>query len=163
MEEEYTSQENKYLEEARESSKVFDDKTDFLGEAKSIISDNDNFWYDYCAAMRDLPESKSMDLRENGRIRAAVYAANRGIEIAPQYPGVWGEKYLALNMLVHGLSSNLNAMHAANLDLPSQLVEKFKEALAEIRKTLDGANKRFPDDEWFMENREDLIECFGEY
>lgn len=163
MEEVFTTQELQYLDKAKKSAKAFDDTTDFLSQAKSINSKNGHFWYDFCAAMRALPQSKSIDLRENGRICAAVYAANRAMEIAPHSPGVWAEKYLALEMLVHGLSANLNAMQTAGMELPERAIERFQEALKEIRKTLDGANNRFPNDAWFMQLKEDLIEDFGEY
>ncbi len=133
---------------------------DYLSEAKSVKIEDAEFWYNYSAVLRSLPESNSMDLRENGTLATADYASNRCYEISPDSAGAIAERILVLNMLTHGLSSMQNAGLTSVLEY-GNIKERYAELLGSLNKMIYESSQKFPDDVWFQEQKMDFEENFG--
>jgi len=131
---------------------------DYLGEAQSILHEEGEFWFYYSQALRSLPESQQMDLRANGAIAAAVYAARRCYEYSPDMPATIGERVLSLEMMTHGMSAVMNSGMA---QLGQSVRSRFLESLAEWRAAMELARAKFPEDPWFREMEENLEDNFG--
>ena len=132
---------------------------DYLNQAQHFQQSNGEFWFHYSQVLRSLPESQLMDLRPNGPIAAAVYAAEKCLVAAPYSKGANAEYILALNMLTHGLSSLLNAdlMHPI-LAQRNETEIWFKHTFNTLKTACQKACQQFPDDEWFQTELDEVIQ-----
>lgn len=144
----------------RESIAKQDFEYDYLGEAQSINHDDGEFWFYYSQALRTLPASSQMDLRENGAIATAVYASSKCYNFSPDIPATSAEKILSLEMLVHGLSARLNLGLNPQLNCGSTTKEWFLNSLGDLRSAIKISREKFPQDEWFKECEVNLNEEF---
>lgn len=137
-----------------------DDKYDYLKEAQCIKIDDAEFWYDYAEILRSLPVSSSMDLREKGSLSTADYASLKCYELSPDSAGAIGERILVLKMLTHGLSSMKN-VGLTSLPEHGNIVERYTKSLESFRNIVIESVKKFPDDAWFQEQKNELEDDFG--
>ena len=150
---------NELLEQTRIRIAQADTDFDYLNQAQHFQQSNGEFWFHYSQVLRSLPESQLMDLRQNGPIAAAVYAAEKCLVAAPYSKGANAEYILALNMLTHGLSSLLNAdlMHPI-LAQRNETEIWFKHTFNTLKTACQRACQQFPDDEWFQTELDEVMQ-----
>ncbi len=150
-----------FLEVINQRVKNEDQDHDYLTEAKSIKNDDGRFWYDYSKTLRAIPEYGSLDIRENGSLATALFASQIAFEKAPDAPAAHAERILAHSMLVHGLNATVKLGINPRLSTGITATEWYSDLVSDLRDHLNLACEKFPDDDWFNDQREDFKESFG--
>lgn len=133
---------------------------DFVADLNRIVSDSPKVWFEHARALATLPGGRQMDLRPNGRLEAAAVAIERASTLDPGHIAICAERLIILRYLAHGLSASSNALSIAG-KMNSEQFGRKRFALERFKLILDEAVARFPDDDWFRNERQDAYEDFG--
>lgn len=54
------------------------------------------FWFELAEALSELPSNKSLDIRENGRLRVSLHILDELLKTNARFPQVWSHKIIVL-------------------------------------------------------------------
>jgi len=122
------------------------------------------FWYEAAVALSSLPNSNELDIRENGSLRVSLDILDKLLKSNARFPQIWAQKIIVLNYLAHSHWSMGNALSlTTEVDQASLHITNSKRYASDLLTTTQNAVVRFPDDNWFIAERDTALEDFAEW
>lgn len=135
--------------------------TDYSQLIREATTDNKGqFWYECAIALSEMKEGQQLDMRENGRLHVAWGIFNELLQYNNGFPQIWAGKISVLNYIYDGYSARLNAL-ANILGQESQKqsdMQRSKFVRDELLASLDKAIVKFPNDQWFVVEKNRFFE-----
>lgn len=162
---ELSKEEYEFLENL---SKLVQEDNQIIDYQKYIqLAKTDNkgiFWYQCAEILSKLPENQQLDIRLNGRLFVANHILTELLKYNPNSFDILVQKVITLNYLVHGYSAFSNGlMITADTEKYENAKYIFNTLYQEYQDTLNNAIELYPNDEWFLEKKQDFEENFNPY
>ncbi|STZ56149.1 Uncharacterised protein [Moraxella lacunata] len=159
---ELSQDENEFLEKLSQLVKADNQEIDYQEYIQSAKTDNKGiFWYQCAETLSELPDNQQLDIRYNGRLFVANGILTELLKHNPDTPAVLAQKIIVLNYLVHGYSAFSNAlMMTTEKEKYENAKHTFTILHQEYKEILDKAIELYPNDEWFLEKREEFEDNF---
>lgn len=159
---ELSQDENDFLDKLSQLVQEDNQEIDYQKYIRSAKTDNKAiFWYKCAEILSELPNNQQLDTRYNGRLFVANGILTELLKYNPDTPAILAQKIIVLNYLVHGYSAFSNAL------MMTTEKEKYENAKytftilhQEYKEILDKATELYPNDEWFLEKRQDFEDNF---
>lgn len=122
------------------------------------------FWFELAVALSSLPDSNELDIRENGSLKVSLGILDNMLKSNAKFPQIWSQKIIVLNYLAHSHWAMGNALSITKeADKATLHINQSKLYAKALIKTTQNAVERFPNDDWFIEERETALEDFSEW
>ena len=160
-----TKEEAQFIEKVANTVQNGNQAADYSELIKQAPTDNKGaFWYELAVALSSLPDSNELDTRENGSLRVSLDILDKLLQSNARFPQIWAQKIIVLNYLAHAHWSMANALAmTTEAEQASLHITKSKHYANDLLATTQTAVARFPDDDWFITERDAALEDFAEW
>ncbi len=140
--------EKAFINAVYEKVQLADIDTDYQALAQNSPSDNIEFWYELSVALMTLPYFPKLDVRDNGRLQTANVILTKIIGHSYKVAPFWANKIAVLDYLITGYTE-------------LQQETKKEQYINEILTATSQAQIYFPNEQWFDDKRQEVLQKFG--
>lgn len=157
--------EEKFIKEVAEEVEKDNQDIGYQLLIKQAPTDNKGaFWFELALALSELPSNKSLDVRENGRLRVSLEILDEMLKSNERFPQIGSTKIIVLKYLAHSHWATSNALRTTTNQQEIKLEREKSKAYARgLLSTTEQAVEKFPDGKWFSFEREEALEDFSEW